>query len=126
MYHGRDMLRKAGQRIMDFDAAYAKKIEDGVKRNMEGGGPLAITEGIRGMTSGVALRDTFNRPGNNPENIKERVMLHAMEGGVAAANIASRYALPAGGVTLAGVGLYDLAAQFGGPADYQEHNQLSM
>ena len=45
---------------------------------------------------------------------------------IGAANVASRYALPAGGVTLAGKGLLDLTAQFGGKADQQEDNQLPL
>ena len=45
---------------------------------------------------------------------------------VMGANIASRYALPAGGVTLAGKGLYDLTAAFGNEADYQEPGQMPL
>ena len=42
------------------------------------------------------------------------------------ANTAARYALPAAGVTAAGIGLMDLAAQFGGSADQPEQNQLGL
>ena len=43
-----------------------------------------------------------------------------MKYGLLGANVASRYALPAGGVTLAGEALYDLATGFGGTADQPE------
>ena len=43
-----------------------------------------------------------------------------------ATNIGYRYGLPAAGLTLAGKGLYDLTAQFGNAADYQEPGQLSL
>ncbi len=49
-----------------------------------------------------------------------------MDAGVFSANVASRYLLPAGGVTLAGKGLYDLTTQFGGKADQPEENTLSI
>ena len=126
MAYGMDQLRKAGKAISDFDTAYANKISEGVKANMAKGGPLAMTEGIRGMTSGIPIKDIYNRPDNKPENAKEYIENAGYENAVMLANVASRYALPAGGVTLAGKALIDLTSYFGGPADQQEPGQLSM
>jgi len=56
----------------------------------------------------------------------ENVVVPAMEYGVPAASAVSKYVLPAAGVTLAGKGLMDLAASFGGPADQQQPGQISL
>ena len=45
---------------------------------------------------------------------------------IPAANAVPKYVLPAAGVTLAGKGLMDMAASFGGPADQQEPGQISL
>lgn len=39
---------------------------------------------------------------------KDRVIQAGIDSGLIATNAAARYALPAGGVTLAGVGLYEI------------------
>ena len=49
-----------------------------------------------------------------------------VDAGLFATNVASRYMLPAGGITLAGKGLYDLTAAFGNGADYPEQGQLPL
>jgi len=120
-----DGLRKAGMFLGDIDEQYANKIEAGAMKNMERGGILEITEGIRGFTSGVPLRDTWHGF-SKTENRKEVMQQAAMDLSVMGANVASRYALPAGGVTLAGKGLMDIAARFGSPADEPEPNQLPL
>jgi hypothetical protein len=115
MAYGMGQLRKAGQALADMDRAYAGKVESHIDVNKQ---PLV------GMGSTVPLADVFT-PGQ-ADSQAEKVLLAAMDAGVLTANVASRYALPAGGITLAGKGLYDLTTQFGGPADGQEPNQLSM
>ena len=120
-----DGLRKAGMFLGDIDEQYANKIEAGAMKNMERGGILEITEGIRGFTSGVPLRDTWHGF-SKTENRKEVMQQAAMDLSVMGANVASRYALPAGGVTLAGKGLMDIAAAFGGAADEPAPNQLPL
>ena len=125
MAYGREQLRKAGKALQSFDTAYADMIEKGVLDNMKNmPGPRGVLEGFRGMTSAVPLDKIFVDQG--AENAKERALSIAMNTGVFAANVGSRYLLPAGGVTLAGKGLYDLTAQFGGVADQQEPGQLSL
>ena len=125
MAYGMDQLRKAGRALQSFDTAYADKIEAGVMKNLESmPGPRGVLEGFRGMTSAVPLDQIYVDQGAS--NAQERAMSIAMNTGVFAANAASRYALPAGGVTLAGKALYDLTTQFGGIADQQEQGQLSL
>ena len=114
MAYGMGQLRKAGQALADMDRAYANKVASHIDPKKH---PLAE------MGSAAPLVDIF---GGTADSQAESIMLGAMNTGVMAANVASRYALPAGGVTLAGKGLYDLAVGFGGPADGQEPNQLSM
>ena len=125
MAYGREQLRKAGKALQNFDTGYADKIEKGVLDNMENmPGPRGVLEGFRGMTSAVPLDKIFVDQG--AENAQERALSIAMNTGVFAANVGSRYLLPAGGMTLAGKGLYDLTTQFGGIADQQEPGQLSL
>ena len=86
-----DMLKSLGERVLgvlstgrdkfyDFDDKYAARVRQG----------LGPDEVLRGITSGMPIRETVGDPANMT------------------ANIMSRYALPAGGLTLAGVGLADL------------------
>ena len=69
--------------------------------------------GYAGLTSAVPIRDMVNqqRTGPGPENNKEKIMQAAYDSAIIGSNIAARYALPAGGVTLAAVGLMDLTQQ---------------
>ena len=121
MAHGREMimggLRKAGTALNNFDTAYAKKVEESI-------GPNKV---FRGITSAVPIYDVFdpNNPGRADTRM-EKIGLAAMNTGVFASNVASRYALPAGGLTLAGKALYDMTVQFGGAADQPEQHQLPM
>jgi len=108
-------LRKAGQALADMDRAYANKVASHIDPQKQ---PLAE------MGSAVPLADVF-APGQ-ADSQAEKVLLAAMDAGVLTANVASRYALPAGGITLAGKGLYDLTTQFGSSADEQSPNELSM
>lgn len=120
----RDGLRKAGTAINDFDKAYAGKIEENVRSSMDNTGGLNDTlQGFRGTTSAVPLQDAFFAPDDPSLNSIQNVAANAAVG---TANVASRYLLPAGGVTLAGAALYDLTNQFGGAADRPEPGQLGM
>ena len=83
-----ERLRKAGEAIRDFDYAYAQKV-------MNSDAPVVVK-----VTSGVPLFHSFEGIHNATEQ--------AAATGLKAASAASRYALPAGGVALAGKGLYDL------------------
>ena len=94
-----EMLSNLGSRLDSIDRAYVDQIQKGydVHKN-----PLA------GMTRGTALSDIYRYP-SQAENLAEHAYEQALMAGVLGANVASRYALPAGGVTLAGAGLMELA-----------------
>ena len=111
----REQLRKAGKALGDMDRAYANKVASRINPHKH---PIAE------MGSAIPIADALQ--GGEADTRTEKALLAAMNMGVAGMNVASRYALPAGGVTLAGKALIDLTAQFGGPADGQEPNQLSM
>ena len=115
MAYGMEQLRKAGRAISDFDRAYAQKLGERIDPH---------TQPFREMTQAVPLSDIYK--GIEADSQVENVLGHVAATGVGAANAAVRYALPAGGVTLAGVALMELAEQFGGPADQPEPMQLTM
>lgn len=112
-------LRKAGKYLLDKDQQYAQAVA--TKLGKHAGGPV-------GFVSTVPLRDTLPNPADRADTRAEKVALAAMSAGVGAANVGTRYALPAAGVTLAGKGLYDLTMQlaYGGQADQQERGQLKL
>jgi hypothetical protein len=144
MAYGRQMimdnLRKAGTAFLDMDERYAKALEDRLPVNpnpVQGFGGLGRVVPIREHRGVIPVGSDYEfRGGHGPKefknHIKERMFDHAILG----ANIASRYALPAGGVTLAGKGLYDLTQGlyasasatpvFGGPEDGAQPGQLPL
>ncbi len=96
----KDKLRKAGSSLREFDDAYAAKVRD-------------VTNPILHPTSGFPV--TY-APGGT---MAEKAIGYAAVG----ANVASRYALPAGGVTLAGVALNDLTQRM---MDQQSSGTIDM
>ena len=115
----REQLRKAGRALLDADAAYANKL---YSEKMPEGMQIGHAMPIEQAASYVQL------PPNPTEEqpILGTIARHGANAGLVAANVAARYALPAGGVTLAGAGLIDLASKFGGAADYPEEQQLTL
>ena len=121
----RDLRRRAGDALTsmlkgasDFDRAYANRIGKGINPHKE---PL------REMGSAIPLADIYKKdPSERADTRLDKVMLEGLKASVMGANIASRYALPAGGVTLAGKALIDLTAAYGGPADQPEPMTLDM
>ena len=80
-----ERLRKAGSSLRNFDDAYAAKAAEGAHPFVQMSSGLPVTY----APSGTAA---------------EKAVGYALVG----VNAGARYALPAGGVTLAGKGLYDL------------------
>ena len=99
------------RRVGDLDAKYAQA----VGKRFDPTNSNAVV----GMGSAVPIRDIFAPWEGAPETTAEKVMMHSMDAGVMAANVASRYALPAGGLTAAGVGLYELGQYLNGMGDQQ-------
>ena len=93
-----EMLKAGGQKLDNFDRAYVDRIKQDSPNVSK----------ARGLTTQVPLGDVMAHEfayGGNPQIDS---YLNGMVYGSGAANIASRYALPAGGVMLAGKGLADL------------------
>ena len=104
-----DGLRKAGQGIRSFDDAYSAKIA-----NMYEGSSPAV-QAASYMVGGAhpSLRKGEIDRVYGPETMPQRVGREVMEYAIPAANAVPKYLLPAGGVTLAGKALIDLAGQIG-------------
>jgi hypothetical protein len=123
-----DGLRKAGNAFLDMDERYAKALEDRLPDNP------SIIQGLGGLGRVVPIRDHKGvipvytdyemKGGIGPRDPRAHRRENLHDNVILGANIASRYLLPAGGVTLAGKGLYDLTVGFGGEADQQEPSQL--
>lgn len=115
----REQLRKAGRALLDADAAYADKVySEKYPAEMQMGHAMSIEDAAQF----VALPPNAS----DKQPMMSEVLRHGANAGFVAANVASRYALPAGGITLAGAGLIDLAGKFGGAADYPEEQQLTL
>ena len=132
-------LRKAGSRFKDFDTAYAEKLTPGFTEadtflgmigNYGRGVPL------HEVPRGIPMSEYEAIGGIGPRTQGQARTGAFVDAGLMAANVASRYALPAGGITLAGKGLFDLtqglyaAADatpvFGGPEDGSQPGQLPL
>ncbi len=89
-----EMLKAGGQKLEGMDNRYADAVYDRL------GGQQANP--LLGMTSSVPIMDIVRQDaGGVPAMMAQKY-------GAIGANVASRYALPAGGVMLAGKGLADL------------------
>ena len=134
MAYGMQQLRKAGQAIKDFDAAYAARAsrdmggeELAPTRTTLGGQPLFGQQSYTTRAERNAdAQQVRGRDANMLEHLVGDIGERVMVGGMIGTNAGYRYGLPAAGLTLAGKGLYDLTAQFGNAADYQEPGQLSL
>ncbi len=138
---GSGIKRKAGEYLSallgkgrEIDDAYSERIQDMYRPLVTNG----KAEGLKGLiallgsTVGGGMPSTRKYPIDrtvNPTDIQEKienVVAPVMEYGLPAASAVSKYAIPAAGVALAGRGVMDIAAGFGGPADQQESGQLML
>ena len=120
--------RKAGEFLSGLlekaravDDAYTARIN----KMYEGSNPAVRTAAVIAGGGHPSLRKgEVEHLVYGPETKMQRGARNAMEYALPAANTVPKYVLPAAGVTLAGKGLIDLAASFGGPADQQEPGQI--
>ncbi len=101
------MLRKAGQALLDRDQQYANFVKG---TRVDKDKPLKdrlVREDFRELTSGTSVREAF---ADESRSIEDQLMTAAVLG----SNMASRYAMPIGGLTAAGVGLYDVTTSMMG------------
>lgn len=95
------MLRKAGQALLDKDQQYANFVKE---TRIDKDRPIEkklLREDLRELTSGTSVKEMFADEARSIED-------HLMTGAILGSNIASRYGIPAGGLTAAGIGLYDV------------------
>jgi hypothetical protein len=144
MAYGREMLRKAGSKLMDLDRQYAdfavKGMTDDDPRRKQYGTALGDIMGsdrteymnnqpgswMGGDNSGDVVNPwNGSRTASSP--VEDLGMHHRMmDLAQMSDNIGVRYGLPAAGVTLAGKGLYDMTAAFGNGADYPSERELPL
>ena len=130
----REQLRKAGQAIRNFDDAYSSKISDFYVDRFEKSdkSPVDITKVtigtmLGGGTPSTRLDNIDITPGRDGKiNPLEQKIGNALNVVLPVESAVVKYGLPAAGVTLAGKGLLDMSAAFGGQADMPESNQLPL
>ena len=134
-----DGLRKAGQRFLDFDAAYADKLGQSGSADsiLSAFGMYGRAVPLKEFKNPVMPVGTYEAMGGiGPRSAANAALGNSVDKGLLLANLASRYALPAGSITLAGKGLYDLSQGlyaiaadtpvFGGPEDGSQPGQLPL
>ena len=106
--------------LLDVDQAAADKFRGRITGDTN-------MDAYRRDAQGMSIRDINKQVSEmgEPESQVERFLKPAMVATPYATNIGARYALPLGGVTLAGKALVDLTAALS-PADYQEQGQIRM
>jgi hypothetical protein len=97
-----EMLKAGGQKLDNFDRAYANRMFDTT------GSEVGVLTRAYPLTEPIAANDYEFAGGFGPRTNAEQMTNNVLSGVSRASNIASRYALPAGGVMLAGKGLADL------------------
>ena len=130
----RRSIRKAGQALADFDAQYANMAD---RRDSDYGSQIGHNQPLSRFFNdepSTQLAKEHGRKGHGPLVYPEdagtatKVLMEAGNAGLFVANVASRYALPAGGAVLAAKGITDVVTgqAFGGEADGQQPAQLRM
>lgn len=114
-----NLIRKAGQYVSDADIAYSNAVFDLIAKHA----PENLKAPLM-MTSTASLFQT--RADTTGLSRMEALRDNAIAAGLVGTSALARYGLPAGGITLAGKGLYDLTAAFGNGADYPEPGQLPL
>ena len=109
-----NLIRRAGDLDAKFAQAVGKRFDP------------TNSNAVVGLGSAVPIRDVFAPAVVAPETTADKVMAASMRGGVMAANVASRYGLPAGGLTAAGVGLYELGQYLNGMGDQQTSGTIML
>ena len=94
----KDLGRKAMQMLYDFDRGYAERLPEG---------PTQV-----GDLLGITPIEDFIRMEQVGKTPSQKVMLGAYKVAGVGSNLGVRYALPLGGLTLAGKALYDLTQDY--------------
>lgn len=133
-----DMLRQIIESLQGVDDRYSLSIRRMYKdanpivrtlgTGIGGGLPSLRKSVLSPFTDNPEVRDKMGRPIGRygPETYIAQKQRQLVEYGLPVVNAVPKYAIPAAGVALAGRGVMDIAAGFGGPADEQEPGQLSI
>ena len=131
-----DMLKQIVESLQGADDKYSARIRDMYKdanpvvrtlgTGIGGGLPSLRKATLSPFTDNPVVRDKMGRPVGRygPETYIGQKQRQLVEYGLPAVNAVPKYIIPAAGVALAGRGVMDFAAGFGGPADEQEPGQL--
>ena len=119
-------LKNVTDAMGSVDDAYAKRIRENVGGLSDDNihefhemGMADKTRATMGQLLGVKRSDTlFDREDPRYNQWLDDGLKHSL--------VASRYAIPAAGVTAAGAGLLKLSESFGGPADSQSPQQIQI
>ena len=133
-----DMLKQIIESLQGADDKYSARIRDMYKdanpivrtlgTGIGGGLPSLRKATLSPFTDNPIVRDKMGKPVGRygPETYMGQKQRQLVEYGLPAVNAVPKYVIPAAGVALAGRGVMDIAAGFGGPADEQEPGQLSI
>ena len=133
-----DMLRQIIESLQGADDKYSAGIRNMYKdanpvvrtlgTGIGGGLPSLRKAELSPFSDNPVIRDEKGRPKGRygPETYIGQKQRQLVEYGLPAVNAVPKYVIPAAGVALAGRGVMDIAAGFGGPADQQESGQISL
>lgn len=127
---GSGVKRKAGEmldsiinKLREFDDGYTSRIN----RMYEGANPAVQAAAVIAGGGHPSLRrGEIDQSVYGPERRITQGARNALEYVLPVASTVPKYVIPSAGVALAGRGVMDLAAGFGGPADQQESGQISL
>jgi hypothetical protein len=118
-----DMINRVIDSLRGIDDDYTTRINDMYK----GSGPIMepfgaiVGGGYPSLRKGEIDQDVYG-----PERRITQGARNALEYALPAISVVPKYVIPAAGVALAGRGVMDIAAGFGGPADQQESGQITI
>ena len=116
MYIKMDILRKAGQAIADFDAAYAERVQKDTPGFMPlttllGGLPVSKVEASPANEAAMYIAQSKKGPASMGQVRRHQAVEQLLGYGVMGTNVGYRYGLPAAGVTAAAAGIHGLVNQ---------------
>ena len=118
-----DMLNSIVNKLREFDDGYTSRIN----KMYEGANPAVQAAAVIAGGGHPSLRKgEIDQDIYGPERRITQGARNALEYALPVASTVPKYIIPAAGVALAGRGVMDIAAGFGGPADQQESGQLML
>ena len=118
-----EMLDSIINKLREFDDGYTSRIN----KMYEGANPAVQAAAVIAGGGHPSLRKgEIDQSIYGPERRITQGTRNALEYALPVASTVPKYAIPAAGVALAGRGVMDLAAGFGGPADQQESGQITI